>query len=213
MGTVTCDQLRRIFQGGQVPSGPEASAHVEICPACAVLSEDEGLAGRALGGLQPTESLDLSRLHASLRRRLDAERGVRAWLRSRKTSTRLVLSLVAAVTLIVAASHRTHPASTVEAPGVVLALPRAAACFSYGSLFTALFLVLLWALSRRDGASVRGAALAGLGSASVGVLGLSAHCPSSAPLHLLAGHASILVAWVAACAMAAGVASLRQGHK
>lgn len=213
MGTVTCDQLRATFRSGQVPSGPEVSAHLEVCPDCALICEDEAVAGRALGRLQPAQPVDLSRLRDGLRHKLDAERGVRAWLRSRKTSTRVSLALVVALALIAVASRRSHSVSTTEAGGGVPALPQAAACFSYGSLFTALFLVLLWALSRRDGASIRTAALAGLGSAAVGVLGLSAHCPSFEPLHLLAGHASIVLAWVVACVIVAWAAPLRRGSR
>jgi hypothetical protein len=155
----------------------------------------------------------LSQLRTNLRHRLDEERGVRAWLRSRKTSTRWGLAVVAALALIAAASRRTHAVSKIEAGGAAHALSQAAACFSYGSLFTALFLVLVWALSRRDTAPARSAALAGLGSAGVGILGLSAHCPSFEPLHLLTGHASIAAAWGVTCAVAAWVTSLHRGSR
>ncbi len=213
MRIVTCDQVRATFRGGDVPSGPEILVHVEACPDCVMLFEDEGLAGLALGRLQPRQSLDLSQLRARVLHALEAERGVRAWLRCRRTSTRIGLVLAAALALVAVASRRPHVESTSEAGGAIPASPTAAACFSYGSLFTMLFLGVLWALSRRDGASVRSAALAGLGSAGVGFLGLSAHCPSSEPLHLLAGHASVLLAWVVACAAVAwaGAASLRRG--
>jgi hypothetical protein len=209
MTTVTCHQLRAAFREGRVPNGPDVSAHVEACPDCAVLFEQEAVAGLALGRWEPTEPADLSRLRLRLQERLDRERGVRAWLRSRKTPTRVAMAVAAAVALVAAASRRAHPAST--GAGAAPEWSKAAACFSYGSLFTALFLVLLWALSRRDGASVRAAAVAGSGSAGVGVLGLTAHCPSSDPVHLLEGHASVLVAWVAGCALVAWAARHRRG--
>jgi hypothetical protein len=213
MSTVTCDEVRASFRGGRVPTGPEVSAHVETCADCAVLFEQEAVAGRALGRWEPLEPADLSRVRQELQRRLGAERGPRAWLRSRRTSTRVALAVAGAAGLVAVASRESHRPPVPEGETVASGVSLAAACFSYGSLFTALFLVLLWALSRRDGPSVRSAALAGLGSAAVGILGLSAHCPSSDPMHLLAGHASVLVAWVAACALLARAKQLREGPR
>lgn len=205
--TVTCTELRAAFRSGRTPSGPDVSAHVEECPDCAELFERGAVVGRALAHWEGTAPPDLSRLHEGLRQRLQAERGPRAWLRSRKTSVRVGLALALAVTLVAAARRRAPPSAALESAPAAASWPAAAACFAYGSLFTALFLGVLWMLSRRDGASARVAAIAGLTAGGVGVAALAAHCPVSEPLHLLAGHASVVVAWCAACAMASWAAA------
>ncbi len=71
-------------------------------------------------------------------------------------------------------------------------------CFLYGALFTLPIGLLLWAFDRDDRPSLRTVCL------SAAALGLSAnlllelHCPSGNPLHLVLGHASLGVAWLAA---------------
>jgi hypothetical protein len=71
-------------------------------------------------------------------------------------------------------------------------------CFLYGALLTLPTAALLWAFDRDDRPSMRTVCL------SAGALGLSAnlvlelHCASGNALHLLLGHASIGVAWLAA---------------
>jgi hypothetical protein len=212
MVTVTCTQLRAAFLSGRTPSGPEVAAHVRACPDCAELFERGAVAGRALGRLEESEQPELSRLHASLRRRLDAERGPRAWLRSRKTATRVGLALALAVTLIAAAHRRAHPSMAVAGGEAAHSWIAAASCFGYGSLFTALFLSALWMLTRRDSVSTRLATVGGLTAGGVGVAALAAHCPVSDPLHLVAGHASVVGAWAAACAVASWAAARGAGR-
>ncbi len=71
-------------------------------------------------------------------------------------------------------------------------------CFLYGALFTVPIGVLLWAFDRDERLSLRTVCL------SAAALGLSAnlllelHCPSGNPIHLLLGHASLGLAWLAA---------------
>ena len=73
----------------------------------------------------------------------------------------------------------------------------ALSCFLYGALFTLPLGILLWAFDRDDRPTLRTVCL------SAAALGLSAnlvlelHCPSGHPLHLLLGHASIGLAWLA----------------
>lgn len=71
-------------------------------------------------------------------------------------------------------------------------------CFVFGTLLTAPTAVLLWALDRDDSPSLRTVYLSAV------ALGLSAnsllelHCPNGNPTHLLLGHASIGLVWLAA---------------
>jgi hypothetical protein len=71
-------------------------------------------------------------------------------------------------------------------------------CFSYGALLTLPTAALLWAFDRDDRLSTRTVCL------SAAALGLSAnlilelHCPNGNLRHVLLGHASLGVAWLAA---------------
>jgi hypothetical protein len=71
-------------------------------------------------------------------------------------------------------------------------------CFGYGALLTLPIALLIWALDRNDRPSLRTVCL------SAAALGLSAnlllelHCANNNPEHLLLGHASLGVAWLAA---------------
>ncbi|HEY3252297.1 MAG TPA: hypothetical protein VGJ91_00025 [Polyangiaceae bacterium] len=77
----------------------------------------------------------------------------------------------------------------------------AAACFSYGALLTLPIAALLWAFDRDDRPSLRTVCL------SAAALGLSAnvllelHCGNGNTVHVLLGHASLGVAWLAAWAI------------
>ena len=78
-------------------------------------------------------------------------------------------------------------------------------CFSYGALLTLPIALLLWALDRDDRPSFRTVCL------SAAALGLSAnlllelHCGNGNPTHVLLGHASLGLAWLAAWAIASGL--------
>jgi len=75
-------------------------------------------------------------------------------------------------------------------------LPRAWACFAYGSVL-ALPALLLGALLDRDALRQPLAFLAAIGApAVVANLALQLHCPLTHPAHLLLGHAAISVAFV-----------------
>jgi hypothetical protein len=75
-------------------------------------------------------------------------------------------------------------------------------CFSYGALLTAPIAALLWAFDRDDRPSLRTVCL------SAAALGLSAnfllelHCGNGNAQHVLLGHASLGLAWLAAWAVA-----------
>jgi hypothetical protein len=71
------------------------------------------------------------------------------------------------------------------------ALGRPAICFVMGSAFALPIIAVVGGLGRR-GRGVSGfAILPALAGALAGLVGLELHCPNSAPIHLLAGHAPI----------------------
>jgi hypothetical protein len=85
------------------------------------------------------------------------------------------------------AAHLAHPAS-ISGP----ALP----CFLLGCALALPALVLLWALDRGGHESWTGALASAAAAGLVGVLGIDLHCPVTDPAHLLAGHATIAVAFL-----------------
>lgn len=73
-----------------------------------------------------------------------------------------------------------------------------AACFSYGALLVAPFLLLLALFERRDTVPATALVSAGALAGIAANLLLHAHCPSAHLGHLLLGHASIGVMWAVA---------------
>ena len=71
-------------------------------------------------------------------------------------------------------------------------------CFMYGALLTLPTAALLWAFDRDDRVSMRTVCLSAVALGLSANLVLELHCPSGNTLHLLLGHASIGVAWLAA---------------
>ena len=71
-------------------------------------------------------------------------------------------------------------------------------CFLYGALLTLPTAALLWAFDRDDRPSLRTVCLSAVALGFSANLVLELHCPSGNTLHLLLGHASIGVAWLAA---------------
>ncbi len=72
-------------------------------------------------------------------------------------------------------------------------VPGALACFSFGLIFAALAGIGLSALSRARGPRWIPGALSVWAAALMGLAALYLHCPSTHPVHLWAGHATILV--------------------
>lgn len=92
------------------------------------------------------------------------------------------------------AAHTAHPASLAGAGDDLVS--RAVACFLHGSMLAlplALFLALLGRGTRR---LVRYAVLPAAAGALAGLVSLNLHCPLTAPVHLLAGHAPIVLVLV-----------------
>ncbi len=71
-------------------------------------------------------------------------------------------------------------------------------CFMYGALLTLPTAALLWAFDRDDRPSMRTVCLSAVALGLSADLVLELHCASGNALHLLLGHASIGVAWLAA---------------
>ena len=69
------------------------------------------------------------------------------------------------------------------------------ACFNYGAALVAPLVLLYWLFERRDNVPTAVVVSAGALAGVAANLLLFAHCPSSHLGHLLAGHASIGVAW------------------
>ena len=83
----------------------------------------------------------------------------------------------------------------------------ALSCFGYGALFTLPIAALIWAFDRDDRPSLRTVCL---GAAALGLaanLLLELHCGNGNPVHVLLGHASLSVAWLAAWAVARGLSA------
>lgn len=105
MRSVDCAALRDAFRAGDLPAGPEVEAHLDACPACRELFSDEARVGRALGELPAPAALG-PELWARTERRLLADTGARAWLRSRPTWQRAALALLAGALLAAGALRR-----------------------------------------------------------------------------------------------------------
>ena len=74
----------------------------------------------------------------------------------------------------------------------------ALSCFIFGTLFTFPTALLLWALDRDDSPSLRTVCLSAVALGLSANLLLELHCPNGNPTHLLLGHASIGLGWLAA---------------
>jgi hypothetical protein len=71
-------------------------------------------------------------------------------------------------------------------------------CFRYGALLTAPIAALLWAFDRNDRPSLRTVCLSAAGLGLSANLLLELHCANGNATHVLLGHASLGVAWLAA---------------
>jgi predicted anti-sigma-YlaC factor YlaD len=107
---VDCAEIRQGFLTGEVPSGPSVDEHVARCPHCPELFQNAAALGRRLA-IAATELPDateeqLARAEAAIA----GERGMRAFLRSRPTRIRWLLSLsLPALLMLRELSHRRVP--------------------------------------------------------------------------------------------------------
>jgi len=106
-----------------------------------------------------------------------------------------LLGFALAVPFLAAFAPATEASRHADANGAL-------ACFSYGALLTMPIAALLWAFDREDRTSLRTVCL------SAAALGLSAnlllelHCGNGNVTHVLLGHASLGLAWLAAWGVA-----------
>ncbi len=115
--------------------------------------------------------------------------------------------LLPVVVAALPAAHAAHSAS-VGGTGADL-VPRAAACFSFGSVLAAPLLVLV-ALSARAPRGVAAVApLFGVAAGLIGTAALELHCPLTAPAHLVVGHAAVAVVYVVGLS---AIALMRRGR-
>ncbi|HVR21220.1 MAG TPA: hypothetical protein VMS65_16015, partial [Polyangiaceae bacterium] len=110
-----CAEIRDILLAGSAPTGPDVEAHLRGCEACAELLRDHGTLGRALSQ-RATPGTDSAELWASVENSLAAETGLRAWIRSRRASVRLLVAFVAAVVMVVLGSRAAGGTGPAELP-------------------------------------------------------------------------------------------------
>lgn len=250
-----CSRIRDSFVHKERLPKAEVKAHLDACPQCAALYEQEAELGRALAEQVASAEPFPEALFAEVEAGLARETGPRAWLRSRPSGLRFQLIALGVVLVVLFAGGAHHRPDLADYPrarlvillgsyfiAVLLAvgkelslgarhgklsdylalalfglgLPFLAAfvpateqsrftgpegalgCFLYGALCTLPVGILLWAFDRDDRLTLRTVCL------SAAALGLSAnlvlelHCPSGHPLHLLLGHASLGLGWLAA---------------
>lgn len=99
-----CAEIRDRLRAGELPAGEAAERHLGRCAACRELVENGAAVGRALAR-EPAETVGSVEpdVWASLERRLAAEKGVRAWLRSRATSGRVLVAGAGATAIMLVA--------------------------------------------------------------------------------------------------------------
>jgi len=95
-----CAEIRNGFVAGRVPAGPELEAHVQVCPHCRELFENDARLGRRLAGAVLPE-LPPEDLFALVERDVSREVGVRARLRALPLRLRAGLLLAVAGALFV----------------------------------------------------------------------------------------------------------------
>lgn len=74
----------------------------------------------------------------------------------------------------------------------------ALSCFCYGALFTLPIALLLWAFDRDQRPALRTVCLSAAALGLAANLLLELHCSNGNPMHVLLGHASLGLAWLAA---------------
>jgi hypothetical protein len=78
---------------GEVPSGSAVDEHLQVCGHCAELFDNSGALGRRLASAGSKSASSTSVQLAETELLIDGERGLRAFLRSRSTRVRWLLSL------------------------------------------------------------------------------------------------------------------------
>ena len=131
---VDCVEIRTTLLAGSVPAGPAVETHVRGCAPCAELLRDDAVLGRTLlhGDALQLSAHPPDSLWSSIDGAISAESGPRAWLRSRRTSVRVLLATAAGAVIVTAG-------------GQSAAAPSAQAV-AWLALFSLAGLACLWAL-------------------------------------------------------------------
>jgi len=249
-----CSQIRDSFISGSPLSGAQLEAHLASCPQCTALFERDAELGRSLAA-QASAALPVSAdFFGQLEQELGRETGPRAWLRSRPSRARFLLSLLPVLLVVIAGGLLRQRPDFSQYPtarvvlllcvyfiAIALAfaktlsgLPRrdplrdylpllafalavpvlagfapateisrhagaegALSCFSYGALLTLPVALLLWVFDRDDRPALRTVCLSAAGLGLSANLLLELHCGNGNPTHVLLGHASLGLAWLA----------------
>lgn len=105
---VSCEEVRDALLAGRPTTDAELVAHAETCAECAPLFAADAELGRAFVSAQPSEPPDPA-LWAEIARVVEAERGPRAWLRSRPTGQRLTVACVAVLLVTALGTRHLRP--------------------------------------------------------------------------------------------------------
>jgi hypothetical protein len=132
----------------------------------------------------------------------------KAWMRNLLPWAAVLAPFVLAA---LPAAHEAHAAS-LEGTGDDL-VRRAAACFMYGSAFSIPIAVVAWLTERSAFRASGTVTFALLAAAAVGNIVLVLHCPLTAPVHRLGGHATIAVAFFAVALVLARVIWRRDARR
>lgn len=98
---VDCTEIRKGFIAGAIPAGPPVDEHLRACAHCGELFGNGALLGRGLARAATRADDDIAEQLLATESLLADERGLRAFLRSRSTRLRWVLSLVLPAVLLV----------------------------------------------------------------------------------------------------------------
>src|SRR5688572_16357122 len=133
---VDCVEIRNTLLAGSVPAGPAVETHVRGCAPCAELLRDDAALGRTLSesDAQKRSPHPPDALWSSIDGAISVEAGPRAWLRSRRTSVRVLLA-TAVGAVIVAAGGQSAAASAPSVQAV-----------AWLALFSLAGLACLWTL-------------------------------------------------------------------
>ncbi|MEP7049717.1 MAG: hypothetical protein ABJB12_05160 [Pseudomonadota bacterium] len=88
-----CLEIRQRFRSGGIPSGASVGEHLRACVACRELFEQRATLGRHLARATGERARVSPAQLAAAEALIENERGLRAFLRSRSTRMRLVLSI------------------------------------------------------------------------------------------------------------------------
>ena len=135
---MTCTDVRSTLLRGEVPSGAAADAHLGDCAGCSALVASGGALAAALG-TEPTPSADYAELYTSLKQEVADERGIRGFLRSRSTATRVVALAALIVALAVYVVVFKPRSDLADAPrGRMIAVMVSFGALAFGSIVVAL---------------------------------------------------------------------------